>query len=63
MEGLADRLPKAGVKDIRNKYFVAGLKVLLRMAKEMQKQGTGIYSKVLGRLQTEEKTLQGRISE
>jgi hypothetical protein len=62
MEGLADRLPKAGTKDIRNKYFVAGVRMVLRMAKERQKQGTPIDTRVLGRLQNEEKALQARIS-
>jgi hypothetical protein len=42
MEGLADRLGRTGSKDLRNRFVVAGLKMVVRMARERKRQGGGV---------------------
>lgn len=63
VENLAERVTKAGGRECRNRYIVAGMKMVVRMVREKQRTGgMGLTdSKVVSRLGQEVKTLQGKI--
>lgn len=54
-------MAKAGGRECRNRYVVAGMKMVVRMAKERQKLGGMTDSRIVSRLGQEVKTLQGKI--
>ena len=63
MEGLADRVARANAREMRNRFVVAGVRMVIRMAKERERDNGGHEGRLLARLQAEEKVFQGRISE
>lgn len=39
IEALAEKLAKAGIREMRNRYVVAGVRMAIRLAKEKEKEG------------------------
>jgi hypothetical protein len=62
MEGLTERMARAGAREMRNRFVVAGVRMAIRMARDREREAGG-EGRLVARLEAEEKVFQARIAQ